>query len=472
MLNSNVKNAKKLSALTFVLLLSVLLNPELARSEKEKTTDYADHKESNYKFIKYILPDSGLYEGEYKDSRRNGKGKLILSNGITYEGYFKNGLPDGEGIFTFADGTNLEGHWTDGEFQEDKNKSAGSGTNGDKNKYVGAETNDKKTNGNKGISEYTDDSKGIPGNTNNNREITGISLANSRIIFSNTLTNVLASDKSKKWISTGYVNSSQDKEFSSSGTEIWNSTLCFSGILKDEYSIASFLSVSTVNYSPKNSEKLEDFVIGAGIRLGIFALDNMTLGITTYKAITLSRISGEITGVRVYDSGLALDFSYGFNINELYSLKPVVQLSCLNSILIGKLYDDFFKIQPSHHLNSTSEELDDDFSEIQSSHLNSTQKKLDSDFSGLGSITLKCTLENSLALLKTTELTLTIGPSFLISSWGNAIELQRDKNTLTIALALKNKLVGSSLIFLTLDFNRGLGHRGNQDFALNVGLKF
>jgi len=54
------------------------------------------------------------YEGEHKDDKRHGQGKLTFADGTTYEGRWKDGKPHGQGKQAFADGTTYEGRWKDG----------------------------------------------------------------------------------------------------------------------------------------------------------------------------------------------------------------------------------------------------------------------------------------------------------------------------------------------------------------------
>ena len=58
---------------------------------------------------KIALPSGEIYEGYFKDGKRQGKGKLTFNNGAIFEGYFKNDEPYGIGKLTDADGTIYEG---------------------------------------------------------------------------------------------------------------------------------------------------------------------------------------------------------------------------------------------------------------------------------------------------------------------------------------------------------------------------
>ena len=57
-----------------------------------------------------------MYEGCYKNDKRNGRGKLTYPSGAKYEGEFRNNKRHGEGRLTNADGSvKHEGEWVDDE---------------------------------------------------------------------------------------------------------------------------------------------------------------------------------------------------------------------------------------------------------------------------------------------------------------------------------------------------------------------
>lgn len=45
-----------------------------------------------------------LYEGEYVNLKKHGKGKITIPTGVTYEGEFKEDKAHGQGVLTFANG--------------------------------------------------------------------------------------------------------------------------------------------------------------------------------------------------------------------------------------------------------------------------------------------------------------------------------------------------------------------------------
>jgi len=99
-----IKNFKKY--LTF--------NPEDANTiEKEIVNLELALERVNWKRIEF--PD-GVYEGEMKNGKLEGKGIMIFPSGSRYEGDFKNGGMDGKGIYSSSDGSWYEGEMKNGEF--------------------------------------------------------------------------------------------------------------------------------------------------------------------------------------------------------------------------------------------------------------------------------------------------------------------------------------------------------------------
>ncbi len=60
---------------------------------------------------KYIWANGDIYEGDFIDDQRTGKGKLSLSNGEVYEGDLKNGKKHGEGSYSWPNGDHYMGAW-------------------------------------------------------------------------------------------------------------------------------------------------------------------------------------------------------------------------------------------------------------------------------------------------------------------------------------------------------------------------
>jgi len=57
---------------------------------------------------------NAVYEGYFKNGKKEGKGKTIAWDCGTYEGDYVNGLPNGKGKYTYSDGSVYDGNWVDG----------------------------------------------------------------------------------------------------------------------------------------------------------------------------------------------------------------------------------------------------------------------------------------------------------------------------------------------------------------------
>lgn len=63
-----------------------------------------------------LLPDTGLYEGEYRDNMFHGKGTLSWREGSIYKGEFKHGLMHGKGVLKYSSGESYKGDFRNGEW--------------------------------------------------------------------------------------------------------------------------------------------------------------------------------------------------------------------------------------------------------------------------------------------------------------------------------------------------------------------
>jgi len=70
---------------------------------------------------KYTYADGAVYEGDWKNDVREGKGKYTLACGSVYEGDWKSDKQEGKGKYTSASGDVYEGDWKSGE-REGKGK--------------------------------------------------------------------------------------------------------------------------------------------------------------------------------------------------------------------------------------------------------------------------------------------------------------------------------------------------------------
>ena len=57
------------------------------------------------------------YEGDWKNDKIEGKGKMIWKTGEVYEGEWSNNLKEGKGIHTFSDGEKYEGNFKNSKYE-------------------------------------------------------------------------------------------------------------------------------------------------------------------------------------------------------------------------------------------------------------------------------------------------------------------------------------------------------------------
>ncbi len=60
-----------------------------------------------------LWPDGSKYEGQWKQGKSNGYGRMTHANGDIYEGNWVNDKANGHGIFVDTSGARYEGAWRD-----------------------------------------------------------------------------------------------------------------------------------------------------------------------------------------------------------------------------------------------------------------------------------------------------------------------------------------------------------------------
>jgi len=55
--------------------------------------------------------DGGIYEGETKNDKREGRGTMTWPDGTQYVGDFKDDMKSGQGTYTWPNGGKYEGEW-------------------------------------------------------------------------------------------------------------------------------------------------------------------------------------------------------------------------------------------------------------------------------------------------------------------------------------------------------------------------
>lgn len=75
---------------------------------------FEKHDADSNTFKKYVLEDGSVYEGDFVNGKRTGKGKYTWPSGDVYEGDFRNNEITGKGRKTLANGTVLKGDFENG----------------------------------------------------------------------------------------------------------------------------------------------------------------------------------------------------------------------------------------------------------------------------------------------------------------------------------------------------------------------
>ena len=71
--------------------------------------------EGNDVYGKLTHGNGAVYEGQFENGKKNGKGKLVWDNGSAYEGEFKEDLVHGYGKLMYASGGIYEGEFKNNE---------------------------------------------------------------------------------------------------------------------------------------------------------------------------------------------------------------------------------------------------------------------------------------------------------------------------------------------------------------------
>ena len=77
-----------------------------------------------------------MYEGDFVDGKKTGKGKYTWADGNVYEGDYVDGKKTGKGKFTWADGNVYEGDFVDDKMRTGTFCEAAANTNGTKIAYA------------------------------------------------------------------------------------------------------------------------------------------------------------------------------------------------------------------------------------------------------------------------------------------------------------------------------------------------
>ena len=116
----------------FLLLLTIIIFsfPFFTNIAEAKNECRSGDCVNGYGVIIYV--NGNIYEGEFKNGKRDGQGTLTWTDGEKYEGEWKNGNYHGKGTLTYVDGTIYEGEW-----HNDRREGEGTLTNADGSKIIG-----------------------------------------------------------------------------------------------------------------------------------------------------------------------------------------------------------------------------------------------------------------------------------------------------------------------------------------------
>lgn len=103
-----------------------------------KTTRPSTNNPWNSKVLFYFISAKYVYEGQWKNNERNGRGKQLWKDGSVYEGYWKDNLAHGYGRLIHTDGDVYVGEWA-----HDKANGKGTYISQCGAKYVGEWVEDK-----------------------------------------------------------------------------------------------------------------------------------------------------------------------------------------------------------------------------------------------------------------------------------------------------------------------------------------
>jgi len=73
-----------------------------------------NNSNNNLEFKKKEYPNGDVYEGQFKDDKKEGEGKYYYKNGNIYTGEFKNDIAEGKGTFFFLGGNKYVGDLKNG----------------------------------------------------------------------------------------------------------------------------------------------------------------------------------------------------------------------------------------------------------------------------------------------------------------------------------------------------------------------
>jgi hypothetical protein len=268
--------------------------------------------------------------------------------------------------------------------------------------------------------------------------ISEVLLSNSRNVFSRVVRDAMANGENEYWLGVSYSGFGYSN---SHDTNIVAVAVGYRPILESKYSLSIFMNLDMLDSSlkEKNNDgiagKLSTDTVGVGIHGRAKVMDNLDLSAIIYYGFNanvakMNRPSKEEHRYNSQDIGLAVESGYGFNIGKIYTLRPSIQLSYLNSNI--------------------------------ASHDNLAGRRL-------GSLAVRYGLDNIIAISNTLGATLFLGFNQILITDGNSKDLYKKSkyNSLVVSLGLENKFSDKHTVVFDLGCTAA-----NKAFGLGAGLSY
>jgi hypothetical protein len=240
---------------------------------------------------------------------------------------------------------------------------------------------------------------------NGNRRVSELLLTNSRTIFSRIVNNQTVNDEHRFWATIDYSRSGHDGLAS---TNIVGSSIGFNPVNTGGYLLSTLLFLNGASSSLEERDgdgvrgRLGTMTVGIALRGRARPWSSLDVSALLYYGYNANetnldmRNSGETKqSYNSHDYGLAMSITYGFKVNRVYTLIPILQLS---------------------HLNSNIE------------------KHGDQAIRRFGSFVVRYGLENSITISRRSEVVVTLSHSQLMNGDRDGRNLCRDNLELTSML--------------------------------------
>jgi hypothetical protein len=268
---------------------------------------------------------------------------------------------------------------------------------------------------------------------NGDRRVSETLLANSRIIFSRMMGDLVTEKENRHWLDADYGMSGHG---GLADTNIGGVTAGYSPIMKDKYSLSMSITLDLSGTSLKENSgdgitgNLTTATLGIGVVGRVRPVNNLDTFALIYYGYNANKASSKIGGLdsgkdnqkySSYDFGAALAVGYGFDITRVYRLKPVLQLGYLNSSI--------------------------------AKHDNMSERKL-------GSLTMRYALENIITVSRLLGFSMTLAYNQLLGTNGNSKDLYKEMDNLEFAFGVQRKFSNGDRLALNVGYKTSEGASG------------